>query len=100
MADDRIKEEQVERDLEMIGQLRGLAWQRSPQNLSALIERLQIKILVEDMTRRQRNVYRSIIDYFEDVLEERIEQDDDVDRTEVRRTATSYVRNILKSLDD
>ena len=100
MANDRINEEVVEKDLEMLGNIRNIAWQRNPQNLLALIERLQVKLIVEDLSRRQRHVYRAIIDYFEDVLEERIEKDEKTDREKVRHTAGSYVRNFLKSLND
>ncbi len=100
MATDRINLEQVERDLELIADIRRMAWQRSPQNLLALIEGLQVKLLVENISRRQRQVFRAIIDYFEDVLEERIEKDEKVDGDEVRRSAYDYVRNLLKGLDD
>lgn len=100
MANDRINEQQIEADLEVIGKIRTMAWQRDPHSLLALSERLQAKLLVEDLPRRQRQVYRAIIDYFEDVLEERIEMDDATDRTQVRRTVGAYVRNFLKSLDD
>lgn len=100
MANDRVNEEVVEKDLEMLANIRSIAWQRNPQNLLALIERLQVKLIVEDLSRRQRQVYRAIIDYFEDVLEERIDKDEYTDRHKVRRTAGSYVRNFLKSLDD
>ena len=98
MAEPRIDEAQIERDMELLGKIRGIPWQRNPQTLLALIERLQVKLLVEDLSRRQRQVYRAIIDYFEDVLEERIEKDDDVDGEEVRRSAYTYVRNLLKGL--
>jgi len=100
MTKDNVNEQQVELDLETLGKIRDIAWQRNPQTLLALIERLQVKLLVEDLSRRQRHVYRAIIDYFEDVLEERVEQDEATDRDQVRRTAGSYVRNFLKSLDD
>ena len=100
MQTDRVDEGQVERDLELIAQIRRMAWQRNPPTLLALIEGLQVKLLLEDISRRQRQMYRAIIEYYEDVLEERIEKDDDVDGDEVRRTASSYIRNLLKALDD
>ena len=99
MTTDRVNEQQVEADLEAIGKIRNIAWQRSPQTLLAISERLQVKLIVEDLPRRQRQVYRAIIDYFEDVLEQRVEQDEATDRAEVRRTAGAYVRDFLKSLD-
>jgi hypothetical protein len=100
MANGRIDENQVEMDLAHIGKIRDIAWQRSPQTLLAIIERLQVNLTLEDMPRRRRQMHRGIIDYFEDVLEERIERDDNTDRSEVRREASSYLRDFLKSLND
>jgi cytochrome P450 len=95
----KIDEKQVDRDIEQIRTIRDMAWQRSPENLLALSERLQVILLTEDVPRRRRQVYRALIDYFEDVLEERIEKDDDTDAKKVRRTAGTYLKNILKALD-
>lgn len=99
MTGRKIDEKQVDRDVAQIATIRDMAWQRSPENLLALSERLQVILLTEDVPRRRRQVYRALIDYFEDVLEERIEKDDDTDATKVRRTAGAYLKNILKSLD-
>lgn len=100
MSNGPINEAQVERDLETIGSIRDMAWQRSPETLLALIDRLRVKLIVEDISRRQRHVYRTIIDYFEDVLEERFDKEKNARREPARRTARAYVRDFLKSLDD
>ncbi len=100
MANANINENQVEQDLDQIAKIREIAWQRSPENLLALKERLQVKLLTDDIPRRRRRVYRSIIDYFEEVLEERIAKDNSTDRAKVRRTGASYLRDFLKTLDD
>jgi hypothetical protein len=100
MTNNSVDEQQVEDDLEQIAKIRSIAWQRKPENLLALIEAIQIKLLMEDISRRQRQVYRTIIDYFEDVLEERIEKDDNTKLSEVRESVSGYIRNVLKSLDD
>ena len=89
----------LRRDVEDIAKIRKMAWQRSPANLLALTERLQVILLTEDVPRRRRRVYRSIIDYFEDVLEERIAKDDETDGEQVRRSAGAYLREILKTLE-
>ena len=100
MANYQVNETQIEQDLDMLGNIRSIAWQRDPQTLLALIERLQVKLVVEDLPRRQRQVYRAIIDYFESVLEDRIESDQKTDREQVRRTAKDYLRDFLKSFDE
>lgn len=100
MTNNSVDEQQVEDDLEQIAKIRSIAWQRKPENLLALIEAIQVKLLMEDISRRQRQVYRTIIDYFEDVLEERIEKDDNTKLSEVRESVSGYIRNVLKSLDD
>ncbi len=99
MTSTAIDEDQVDRDVEDIAKIRKMAWQRSPANLLALTERLQVILLTEDVPRRRRRVYRSIIDYFEDVLEERIAKDDETDGEQVRRSAGAYLREILKTLE-
>jgi hypothetical protein len=100
MTNNSVDEQQVEDDLEQIAKIRSIAWQRKPENLLALIEAIQLKLLMEDISRRQRQVYRTIIDYFEDVLEERIEKDDNTKLSEVRESVSGYIRNVLKSLGD
>ena len=97
---DIIDEAQVERDLATLANIRSIAWQRSPANLLALIDRLRVKLMIEDISRRQRHVYRAIIDYYEDILEERFKQEENVDPQKTRRSATAYVRDLLKSFDD
>lgn len=100
MEKDLINEEQVERDMATLANIRSLAWQRSPTNLLALIDRLRVKLMIEDISRRQRRVYRAIIDYYEDILEERFKKEETADPQKARRSATAYVRDLLKSLDD
>lgn len=100
MPDDKVDEAQLERDLKLIAGIRAIAWQRSPANLLALLDRLRVMLLIEDITRRQRRVYRTIIDYLEDVLEERLEKHEKADRAQARRTASAYLRDLLKSLED
>lgn len=97
---DIINEAQVEKDLATLANIRNLAWQRSPANLLALIDRLRVKLMIEDISRRQRRVYRAIIDYYEDILEQRIKEEKDTDPGKIRRSATAYVRDLLKSLDE
>lgn len=100
MAKDRIDEKQVDLDLKQIEKFRNIAWQRNPQTLLALIERLKVTLLLEKMPRRRRNVYRAIIDYYEDVLEERVDKDDDVEGAQVQHEGASYLRKLLKSLNE
>ncbi|MFT5487547.1 MAG: hypothetical protein ACI9JL_004567 [Paracoccaceae bacterium] len=100
LANDRIDEKQVDTDLGQIGKIREIAWQRNPQTLLAIIERMQVNLVLEDMPRRRRQMHRAIIDYFEDVLEERIERDANTDREQVRGEGSSYLRGFLKSLND
>lgn len=95
-----LDEAQIERDLKTLSAIRDIAWQRSPETLLGLIDRIRVKLIVDDIPRRQRRVYRTIIDYFEDVLDERFDKETHTRREPARRTARAYVRDFLKSLED
>lgn len=99
MANANVNEKQVDLDFEQIERIREIAWQRDPATLLALTERMQVQLITDNVPRRRRRMHRAIIDYFEDVLEERIEKDVKADGDEIRRTAGAYLRNLLKSLD-
>jgi hypothetical protein len=100
MSERAIDEAQVERDLNAIGEIRRIAWQRDTVDVVALIERLRVQLIVEDMPRRRRRLYRSLIDYFEEVVEERFETETGHDRKTARRSALEYVRDLIRGTED
>ncbi|MEX2455104.1 MAG: hypothetical protein WD470_10390 [Rhodospirillaceae bacterium] len=100
MKNGGIDEAQIERDFNTVGEIRRIAWQRDPADVMALIERLRVQMMVEDMPRRRRRLYRSLIDYFEEVLDDRFEKDGNTDRPAARRSVREYVRDILRGMDD
>lgn len=91
-----VDEMQVDRDFASIGEIRRIAWQRSPQDVMALADRLRVTLMTETMPRRRRRLYRALIDYFEDVLDDRFEAEADSDRGTARRSALEYVRDMLR----
>lgn len=95
-----VSEDQVERDFNAIGELRRIAWQRNTSDVMALIERLRVQMIVEDMPRRRRRLIRALIDYFEEVLDERFETEGGHDRRAARKSALEYVRDIIKGIDE
>ena len=95
-----VNEGQVERDFHTIGEIRRIAWQRNTSDVMALIERLRVQLIVEDMPRRRRRLVRSLIDYFEEVLDERFESEGGHDRKSARKSALEYVRDIIKGIDE
>ena len=95
-----IDERQVDRDFHAISEIRRIAWQRDPVDVIALIERLRVHLMIEDMPRRRRRMYRALIDYFEDVMEDRFEKEGHADRRTARCSALEYVRDIIKGIDD
>lgn len=100
MTDRGVDERQVERDFQTVGEIRRIAWQRQPEDVLALIERLRVQLLTERMPRRRRRLYRALIDYLDEVLEERFDSEKDVEPDAARKSALGYVRDIIKGIDD
>ena len=95
-----VDEDQVERDFAAIGEVRRIAWQRAPEDVMALVDRLRVVLLTEKMPRRRRRLYRALIDYFEEVLEERFETEAGSDPRTARQSALDYVRDLLRGDED
>ena len=69
--------QKAEQNLESLKRFCGTAWQSDLQNVEALIERLQIEMIVQRYPRRKKAIYRAVIDCMEDVLERRYEKTSD-----------------------
>ena len=96
----RVDEDQVERDVKAITQIRNIAWQRNPQDVMALINRLRVQLMVEELPRRRRRYIRALIEYYEDVLEERLAKMTSPDSGRIRRSAVQYLRDFIKGMED
>jgi hypothetical protein len=94
-----LDEQRIDEDYEAFTRVVRLPWTRSLPNTEALINRIRIALIAEDMPRHKRALYRSVIDYFEDVVEHRHAQEDK-DRGETRRHVRGYLRSILQGLAD
>lgn len=100
MSRSAVDEKQVERDFGTVSEIRRIAWQRAPQDVLALADRLRVQLMTEEMPKRRRRLYRSLIDYFDEVLEERFEAEPDANRKTARRSALDYVRDIIRGNED
>lgn len=86
-------EESVEADFTRLKSFLALGWRKDPRYVQALIDRLTLEGLLDDVSRPRRRVYRVIADYFEDALDER----EDADRNRERKHAgrRGYLRRML-----
>lgn len=94
---DDAHQEMAEKRLETIRSLLGAAWRSDPAEVQALIDRLSVETFVDKVSRPRRQVYRALIDYLENALEER----EDADPEEIRARAgrQSYLQRLIKGLD-
>lgn len=90
-------QELAERRLESLKNLLGTAWRSDPAEVQALIDRLSVETFVDKISKPRRQVYRALIDYMENALEER----EDADPEEIRKRAgrQSYLQRLIKRLD-
>jgi hypothetical protein len=90
-------QELAERRLESLKNLLGTAWRSDPAEVQALIDRLSVETFVDKISKPRRQVYRALIDYMENALEER----EDADPEEIRKRAgrQSYLQRLIKGLD-
>ncbi|MDF1720145.1 MAG: hypothetical protein P1U65_05700 [Minwuia sp.] len=96
MGDDE-RQELAEKRLDTIKSILGSAWRSDPVEVQVLIDRLTVETLVDKISKPRRQVYRALIDYLEDALEER----EDADPEEVRQRTgrQSYLQRLIKGLD-
>ena len=89
-------QELAERRLESLKNLLGTAWRSDPAEVQALIDRLSVETFVDKISKPRRQVYRALIDYMENALEER----EDADPEEIRKRAgrQSYIQRLIKGL--
>lgn len=100
MSPNKVNEEQVETDFQTIARIRNIAWQRHPEDVMALSDRLCVQMMTDVMPKRRRRLYRALVDYFEEVLEERFETEKDSRPEEARQTALNYVRQLIRGSED
>ena len=92
----QVDERKVEQDLETLERFCRTVWQNDLQDVEALIERLQVEIS-PSATRGKKAIFRSVIDYMEDVLEPRYEKLEN-DRDTVRQDVPDYVAKRMQRL--
>jgi len=80
-----VNEQQVEQDFELLKRFTRCAWQRKLPNVEALIDRIRVELLVAELTKRRRALYRAAVDFLEDAVEERYEKENK-DRREARQS--------------
>ncbi|WP_416900026.1 MAG: hypothetical protein ACMVY4_10130 [Minwuia sp.] len=68
-------EDKVEKEFDKLKLFLALAWRENPVFVQMMIDRLSVENLTADVTRPRRQIYRTIIDYLEDALEERTDAD-------------------------
>jgi len=96
----RVNAAQVEHDLAQIDNIRRLAWQRSPADVQALIDRLRIMLLVQHHPRKRRHFYRAVTDFLEESLEERLAGQGNIDEAQTRSSVVSYLKEMLQGMDE
>lgn len=89
-----VNEEQVEQDFELLNRFTRSAWQRPLPHVEALINRIRVELMVAELTRRRKALYRAAVDFLEDAVEERYENEQK-DRKQARRSVRDYVKALL-----
>lgn len=87
----------AEKRLDGLKTLLGSAWHADPAEVQALIDRLSVESFIDKVSRPRRQVYRALIDYLENALEER--EDADPEKERKRAGRQSYLQRLIKGLD-
>jgi dGTP triphosphohydrolase len=95
----KVNEQNVERDFELLKRFTQCAWQRDLAHVEALIDRIRVEMMIEPLTRRRKAYYRAVIDFLEDVVEERYEKERK-NRHETRRSVLDYVKGMIEGRTD
>ncbi len=91
------RQELAEKKLDAIKALLGSAWHSEPAEIQALIDRLSVETFVDKVSRPRREVYRALIDYMENALEEREDADPEEERKRAGRQ--TYLQRLIKGLE-
>lgn len=97
MDEYHIREEKVEQDIALLERVCQTAWQRDIATVEGLVERMRVELIIKTFPRRKRAVYHALIEYMEDVLEQRYENTEH-DRETVRRTVLNYISRLMQGL--
>ncbi len=87
----------AEKRLENLKVLLGSAWHSDPAEVQALIDRLSVETFVDKVSHPRRQVYRALIDYLENALEER--EDADPEKERKRAGRQTYLQRLIRGLD-
>lgn len=92
-------EAEVERAHDMLLKFISMARQLRPVDGEALINRLRVDLMINDFSRERRRLYRSAIDYFEDILDERLSKVPET-RADTKRATRSYITRFLEAVKE
>jgi hypothetical protein len=87
-------EDRVEKEFDRLKLFLALAWRENPRFVQALADRIAVEHLTGDAARARRRVYRAMVDYIEDALEEREGASREAERRSEGRK--SYLRRLLE----
>ena len=90
-------EASVEEDVRKLKAFLALAWRKDPRYVQAMIDRLTLESLMDNVSRPRRRVYHIIGDYFDHALDDR----QDADRASERQSdgRRGYLRRFLAGFD-
>ncbi|WP_417518067.1 hypothetical protein [Minwuia sp.] len=87
-------EDHVEKEFDKLKLLLALAWRENPAFVQALADRLSVESITGDASRPRKRVYRAMVDFLEDALEER---EDASLKTERKRAGRrSYLQRLFE----
>ena len=84
----------VEDTLEKFKNFLRQARQLAPVDCEAVISRLRVEMILEEQSRARKTTFRAVIDYFEDVLEERLEKLPE-SRSDTKSAIRRYIARFL-----
>lgn len=93
-----VNDQHIEELFESIKKTAALARREELRDVEALIERIRVAMMIEPLSRPRKALYRAIIDYYEDILEERYDQAEH-ERGAARRSVVDYFKRLADSLD-
>ena len=94
-----IREQRVDEHFSLLARFIGNARLNDVSHVQAVIERIQVEMMIGRVSGRRKRFYRAAIEYLEDIVEERHEKED-VDDESIHKAVRKYVKQLFESLSD
>jgi len=94
-----LDEPHIEKQFKQLKHFADGVWHTDLTNVEAIVERIRLELIIEQVRNPRKTFYRAVIDYLEDVVDERYKKENKNPEAS-RRSVREYIKSFLDGTDD